>query len=109
MKKINFLISLFLVCFGFSVSAQTPNKAIIGFYNLENLFDTINDPLKNDEQFLPRGDYQWTSERYLHKLDRLSQIPPMELPVLTPKALSSCGVWPSASSTKADTLPRRML
>jgi len=74
MKKITFLISLFLVCFGFSVSAQTPNKAIIGFYNLENLFDTINDPNKNDEQFLPHGDYQWTSERYLHKLDRLSQV-----------------------------------
>ena len=75
MKKITFLVSLFLVCFGFSISAQTtPNKAIIGFYNLENLFDTINDPIKNDEQFLPHGDYQWTSERYLHKLDRLSQV-----------------------------------
>ena len=75
MKRITFLVSLFLVCFGFSISAQTtPNKAIIGFYNLENLFDTINDPNKNDEQFLPQGDYQWTSERYLHKLDRLSQV-----------------------------------
>ena len=75
MKKITLLVSLFLVCFGGSISAQTtPNKAIIGFYNLENLFDTINDPNKNDEQFLPQGDYQWTSERYLHKLDRLSQV-----------------------------------
>lgn len=75
MKIITFLISLLLVGFGFSSCAQnTPNKAIIGFYNLENLFDTINDPHKNDEQFLPQGDYQWTSERYLHKLDRLSQV-----------------------------------
>lgn len=75
MKRITFLVSLFLVCFGYSISAQTtPNKAIIGFYNLENLFDTINDPNKNDEQFLPQGDYQWTSERYLHKLDRLSHV-----------------------------------
>lgn len=75
MKRISFLVSLFLVCLGFTTSAQTaPNKAIIGFYNLENLFDTINDPNKNDEQFLPQGDYQWTSERYLHKLDRLSQV-----------------------------------
>ena len=26
---------------------------VIGFYNLENLFDTYNDPAKNDEEFLP--------------------------------------------------------
>lgn len=73
MKKISLLI--FVLCIGFQVFAQnSPDKAIIGFYNLENLFDTINDPVKNDEQFLPQGDYQWTSERYLHKLDRLSQV-----------------------------------
>ena len=59
MKIITFLISLLLVGFGFSSCAQnTPNKAIIGFYNLENLFDTINDPHKNDEQFLPQGDFK---------------------------------------------------
>ncbi len=48
--------------------------AIIGFYNVENLFDTINDPLKNDEEFLPEGANKWTSERYKEKLDRLSEV-----------------------------------
>ncbi|MCR4681471.1 MAG: endonuclease/exonuclease/phosphatase family protein [Bacteroidales bacterium] len=74
MKKTSLLICLFLSIFATSLFAQTPNKAIIGFYNVENLFDTINDPEKNDEQFLPEGDYQWTSQRYLAKLDRLSQV-----------------------------------
>ena len=47
----------FLVLFGLSIGyAQTNQTAVIGFYNLENLFDTENDPLKNDEQFLPDGD-----------------------------------------------------
>ncbi len=74
MRKIGFLISVLLVSWTAIFAQNTPNKAIIGFYNVENLFDTINDPNKNDEQFLPQGDYQWTSERYLHKLDRLSQV-----------------------------------
>ena len=74
MKKIGFLICILLMGLNAIFAQNTPNKAIIGFYNLENLFDTINDPIKNDEQFLPQGDYQWTSERYMHKLDRLSQV-----------------------------------
>jgi hypothetical protein len=50
------------------------NKAIIGFYNVENLFDTINDPNKNDEQFLPDGENLWNSQRYEAKLKSLSKV-----------------------------------
>jgi len=64
--------ALLLAFFGFSQPSH--NKAIIGFYNVENLFDTINDPNKNDEQFLPDGDYRWNSERYNIKLNRLSTV-----------------------------------
>ena len=49
-------------------------NAILGFYNLENLFDTENDPTINDEQFLPDGDYQWTTERYQHKLTNMAKV-----------------------------------
>jgi hypothetical protein len=48
--------------------------AIIGFYNLENLFDTINDPNKNDEDFLPEGSYNWTSPRYWEKQQNLARV-----------------------------------
>lgn len=74
MKKLYvFLIFLWLVTTS-SLFAQPPQTAIIGFYNLENLFDTINDPAINDEEFLPDGDVRWTSQRYLTKLDRMSEV-----------------------------------
>ena len=49
-------------------------KIDVMFYNVENLFDTIDDPMTNDEEFLPEGRYGWNSERYFEKLDRLGQV-----------------------------------
>lgn len=54
---------------------KAPGKSFRAvFYNVENLFDTIDDPLKDDAEFTPGGRIPWTSERYLLKLDRLSQV-----------------------------------
>ena len=44
------------------------------FYNVENLFDTKDDPDKNDEEFLPNGDRRWTNNRFFLKLNRVSQV-----------------------------------
>lgn len=57
-------------------SAQKKNYQIdaIAFYNLENLFDTINDPNKNDEEFLPQGDFHYTSKVYKRKLHNLATV-----------------------------------
>ncbi len=38
------------------------------FYNTENMFDTHNDSLFNDEEFLPGSERRWTSARYYNKL-----------------------------------------
>jgi hypothetical protein len=46
----------------------------IGFYNVENLYDTINDPVKLDEEFLPEGEKRWTGDRYWVKIDRLGEV-----------------------------------
>ena len=46
----------------------------IMFYNLENLYDTIDDPRTNDEEFTPTGAKRWTPERYNKKLENLSQV-----------------------------------
>lgn len=73
MKRL-FLWVAGLLLVGFSYAQQTQSKAIIGFYNVENLFDTIDDPLKNDEQFLPEGDNRWNSERYHDKLNNLAKV-----------------------------------
>ena len=45
----------------------------IGFYNFENLFDTINNP-NNDEEWLPNGAQNWTSRKYKQKLVNLSKV-----------------------------------
>lgn len=58
---------LFIV---FTLNAQDKQKyniISVGFYNLENLFDTEDDPLISDEEFLPNGSRSWTEERYNEK------------------------------------------
>ncbi len=45
----------------------------VAFYNLENLFDTINDNGKYDYEFTPEGPRMWTSERYWKKIGNLSR------------------------------------
>ena len=43
----------------------------IAFYNIENLFDIENDPLTNDDDFLPTSIKRWTSKRYQKKLKKV--------------------------------------
>ncbi|MDR3047501.1 MAG: endonuclease/exonuclease/phosphatase family protein [Bacteroidales bacterium] len=75
MKKGVIIITVIINSLFFNLYAQqNQNVAIIGFYNLENLFDTEDDPLKNDEEFLPNGANQWTDERYQTKLNTLSRV-----------------------------------
>lgn len=46
----------------------------IGFYNVENLFDTEDDPAILDEEYTPGSKKQWTPERYQTKLDHLARV-----------------------------------
>ena len=51
---------------------QAYKIGLVGFYNLENLFDTIDDPNKIDEEFLPDGANQWNTEKYMAKLHNMA-------------------------------------
>ena len=44
------------------------------FYNVENLFDTYDDPDKNDNEFLPKGRMRWTNTRYYNHLQKTAQV-----------------------------------
>lgn len=46
----------------------------IMFYNLENLYDTVDDPKTDDNDFTPNGVKRWTPDRYGKKLENLSQV-----------------------------------
>lgn len=45
----------------------------IGFYNLENLFDTKDDPDTLDDDFTPTGFKKWSMKRYKRKLYKLAK------------------------------------
>jgi len=44
------------------------------FYNLENLYDTKDDSLKRDEEFMPDGDRHWSGYRFYQKLTAISKV-----------------------------------
>jgi len=70
MKK---LLVFFLLLFPFSgLYAQSYKAGLIAFYNLENLFDTIDNEGVLDEEFTPEGLDRWTGEKYRHKLDNMA-------------------------------------
>jgi hypothetical protein len=46
----------------------------VAFYNLENLFDTIDDPNVDDVEFTPNGSSKWDSKRYYTKLSHLAEV-----------------------------------
>jgi hypothetical protein len=79
MKKI-FSYILFLVFVQQFIFAQKLEKGVnyhtvvVAFWNVENLYDTINDPKKLDEEFLPDGTNLWNTKRYLKKLDHLAEV-----------------------------------
>lgn len=61
-------------------SGQAPAKGekkvsnTVVFYNVENLFDTLDDPNKSDEDFTPGSELQWSHARYEAKLDGLTKV-----------------------------------
>lgn len=63
------IIAFIFSLVAFSSSAQT--DAVV-FYNVENLFDTINNPLAADEDMLPLSDRAWNQQRYRAKLQLIA-------------------------------------
>ena len=47
---------------------------VIGFYNLENPFDTYHDEGKNDYEYLPDGSNNWTEVKYEKKLHNMASV-----------------------------------
>ena len=73
----NILLALSLFC-AIMASAQNGDRKFsayaVGFYNLENLFDTCHDEGKNDYEYLPTGTNRWNALKYEHKLRNMSKV-----------------------------------
>lgn len=75
-SSVPFLL-LWLFLSAFSTVAAQENKRVfynVGFYNLENLFDTIHDDGKNDYEFLPDGKYKWGTLKYTNKIKNIATV-----------------------------------
>jgi predicted extracellular nuclease len=70
-------IILFFLC----LSAYGQGNFRVMFYNVENLFDTVDNPHKNDNEFLPDARRHWTQKRYYAKINNIA------------KVVSSAGEW----------------
>lgn len=62
----------------FGVVAQQDKKQQfmvfgVGFYNLENLFDTINSNGSYDLEFSPKGARQWDGQKYWSKINKMAE------------------------------------
>ncbi len=74
MKKYLLLLPLFFLFVTSHAQKKQYKSAIIGFYNLENLFDTIDNTLINDEEFLPSGIRNYNTAIYRDKLTKLASV-----------------------------------
>lgn len=77
MKRL-FLITVFFISSTFLIGQTDSKKKFlvntIAFYNVENLFDTINDPKTWDDDRTPKGRDRWTSVIYEKKLKNIAKV-----------------------------------
>jgi hypothetical protein len=72
------LLIAVILCFIDSYSWAQEKKEYqvrtIAFYNLENLFDTEDDPFTFDDDRTPTGKDVWTEEKYRDKLKKMARV-----------------------------------
>ncbi len=75
-RKIYSLAVLLMLFVTLSATAQEKRYEVygVGFYNLENLFDTIHDYGKNDYEYLPDGTNKWGTLKYTNKLKNMATV-----------------------------------
>lgn len=75
MSKLSILlVTLFTTTLSLAQNAETELRYRIMFYNVENLFDTRDDSLTADEEFLPGGPRNWNNRKFYGKLNRIYKV-----------------------------------
>ncbi len=84
-KNISKILLIIIVCYSNIINAQpltdelqkavdNPRFMRLMFYNCENFFDTKHDTLKNDVEFLPEGQKNWSKYRYYTKVNQIYKV-----------------------------------
>ncbi|MBM3413444.1 MAG: endonuclease/exonuclease/phosphatase [Bacteroidetes bacterium] len=74
MQKHLLVLAISITCLSLNAQKKQYKSAIIGFYNLENLFDTTDNTSINDEEFLPSGIRNYNTAIYRDKLTKLAAV-----------------------------------
>lgn len=74
MKTLQLTVYSLLFLFHSIAQKQQYKSAIVAFYNLENFYDTIDNPNVNDEEFLPNGPKNYNSKIYWTKVEHLATV-----------------------------------
>lgn len=85
------MLAIFVV---WPANAQSRKGKVYGvaFYNLENLFDTINNNGKYDLEFSPKGSRQWNGDKYWKKIHNMAYAISQMKTKTTPHGPSVIGV-----------------
>lgn len=75
MNGVNKLLRLFsfITLIFLSQLLLSQEKFRVVFYNVENLYDTKDNPETNDDDLTPDGQLHWTNYRYWQKLNNISE------------------------------------
>jgi len=65
------IILVLSLVFEFAFAQKT---ATVLFYNVENLFDTVDSKGVLDEEYLPNSAKNWNTEKYFKKINRITQV-----------------------------------
>ena len=91
-KSLIFSILAFFFATNSFAQAGKYKVSFIGFYNVENLYDTINDPYKDDEEFLPNSERQYNGRIYFEKINHMADAISQMAIDINPDGLALLGV-----------------
>lgn len=91
MKKFIFIFLILSISLSLSAKKKYSVYAV-GFYNVENLFDTEDDPAIEDEDFTPTGVLSWTPYKYQKKLENIAYVIDKMGKKYAPQGLAILGV-----------------
>lgn len=77
MRRSRLLLVLPFTLFVGAAMAQTDKQfvpSLVGFWNIENLYDTLDSPNTDDREFLPDAPKQWNSQRYQRKVGKMGEV-----------------------------------
>ena len=74
MTKLILLLAITGASLSLSAQKQQYKTIVAAFYNLENFYDTVHNPMVNDNDFLPTGPKNYNGKIYLNKVQHLATV-----------------------------------